>query len=199
MQKKTAAQESVEDLKKQLTQLQEKVERYENPQPEVPTFEIKELYSWQAPERLFIPRNRKWYTYLFLLLLIIILVLLFLQQFIIIAPIAALGFVTYILASVPPHQIKHKLTNEGLTTENKSYLWSELYDFWLVRRGEIVMIHIDTNLNYPRRLILMLGEGDIEQIKKIMLQYIPFREVPKESYMDKAANFLSEKFHKIAS
>ena len=61
------------------------------------------------------------------------------------------------------------------------------------------MIHIDTYLNYPRRLILLVGDGDLEKIKQAMLQYIPFREIPKESFMDKAANFLSEKFHKIAS
>lgn len=203
MPKKTAKIDSVEQLKKQLSDLQSKVEQFENvqttTQPDPPTFEVKELYSWKAPERIFIPRNRKWYTYLFLLLLLIILILLFLKQFIIIAPIAALGFVTYVLASVPPHEVTHKLTNEGINTENKSYLWTELYDFWLTKKGEQMMIHIDTYLNYPRRLILLVGEGDVEKIKHTMLQYIPFREIPKESFMDKAANFLSEKFHKIAS
>src|SRR3990172_3888676 len=138
MPKKTAKKESIEELKKQLTDLQSKVAEYETVSTPVqqPAFEVKEFYSWVAPERIFIPRNRKWYTYLFLMLLIIILVLLFLKQFIIIAPIAALGFVTYVLASVPPHQVTHKLTNEGITTDNKSYLWTELYDFWLVKKGD---------------------------------------------------------------
>jgi hypothetical protein len=203
MPKKSAKSESIEDLKKQLSELQAKVSEYQTAPTaaveQAPTFEVKELYSWQAPERIFIPRNRKWYTYLFLLLLIIILILLFLKQFIIIAPIAALGFVTYVLASVPPHQVHHKITNEGVNTDGKSYLWTELYDFWLTRKGDQAMIHIDTYLNYPRRLILLVGEGEIDKIKEAMLQYIPFREIPKESLMDKAANFMSEKFHKIAS
>lgn len=203
MTKKTAKKDSVEDLKKQLKQLQTKVEQYEDaPKKETsepPTFEVKELYVWKAPERIFIPRNRKWYTYLFLLLLIIILVLLFLKQFIIIAAVAALGFVVYVLASVPPHFVTHKLTNQGVTTDNKSYLWTELYDFWIVKKSDQPMIHIDTYFNYPRRLILLVGEGELEKIKEVMLQYIPFREVPKENFMDKIANFFSEKFHKIAS
>lgn len=203
MPKKAAKKESVEDLKKQLAQLQSKVEHYEaSQQPiqeEQPAFEIKEHYTWKAPERIFIARNRKWYTYLFLLLLLIILILLFIKQFILIAAIAALGFVTYVMASVPPHQVVHKLTNEGVNTDNRSYLWTELYDFWVTKKGDQKMIHIDTYLNYPRRLILLVGEGDLEKIKEVMLQYIPFREIPKESFMDKAADFLSEKFHKIAS
>ncbi len=201
MPKQTAKKESIEELKKQLNNLQGKVAEYETVSvpAQQPTFEVKELYFWKAPERIFIPRNRKWYTYLFLMLLIMILVLLFLKQFIIIAPIAALGFVTYVLASVPPHNVTHKLTNEGINSENKSYLWTELYDFWLTKKGDQGMIHIDTYLNYPRRLILLVGEGDVEKIKQTMLQFIPFRELPKESFMDKAANFLSEKFHKIAS
>lgn len=202
MPKKPAEKESIDQLKKQLTELQSKVQEYGTVQPQPPaqpTFEVRDLYSWKAPERIFIPRNRKWYTYLFLLLLLIILVLLFLKQFIIIAPIAALGFVTYVLASVPPHSVQHKITNEGVNTDNRSYLWTELYDFWFTTKGDQKMIHIDTYLNYPRRLILLVGEGDIEKIKETMLQFIPFREIPKESFMDKAADFLSEKFHKIAS
>ncbi len=209
MPKKPAAKESISELKKQLQQLQGKVAEYEVSVAEAAapavqavqaaTFAVKTLYSWKAPERIFIRRNRKWYSYLFLLLLIIILVLLFLKQFIIIAPIAALGFVAYVMASVPPHHITHKLTNEGVTTENKSYLWTELYDFWLVTKGGQKMIELDTYLNYPRRLVLLVGEGELEKIKEVMLQYIPFREIPRETFMDKAANFLSERFHKIAS
>src|SRR3990172_5392142 len=137
MPKQTAKKESIEELKKQLNDLQGKVAEYETTSaPAQPAFEVKEFYSWMAAERIFIPRNRKWYTYLFLMLLIMILVLVFLKQFIIIAPIAALGFVTYVLASVPPHNVTHKLTNEGINTENKSYLWTELYDFWLTKKGD---------------------------------------------------------------
>ncbi|HSX58498.1 MAG TPA: hypothetical protein VLE47_04500 [Candidatus Saccharimonadales bacterium] len=195
--------QSIEELKKQLTQLQEQVAQQQQPtasqtQP-AQTFEVRTLYAWKAPERIFIPRNRKWFTYLFLLLLIIILILLFLKQFIIIAPIAALGFVAYVMASVPPHDVEHKLTTEGVLTGGRSYLWAELFDYWFVKKDDHETIQLETYLNYPRRLSLLVGDGEKETIKQTMAQFIPFREIPKETFMDKAADYLSEKFHKIAS
>lgn len=201
-----AKQESVSQLKKQLKELQGKILSLEEKQTEIPTqhpqsevFRIETLYNWSSPERLFIPRNRKWFIYLFLTVLLIIVVLLFVQQFIIIAPVAAIGFVSYILATVPPHEINHKLTTEGINSGGHSYLWQEMSDFWITRKGDEKLIHIDTYLAYPKRVIILVGNADLEQIKQIMIQFIPFREIPKENFLDKTLNYLTEKFHKFAS
>lgn len=206
--------ETVSELKKQLTNLQEKISSIEEKQNSVSEqdrhnvhssenkqehFKVETLYKWTSPERLYIPRNRKWFVYLFLLVLLIIIVLLFIQEFIIIAPIAAIGFIAYVLATVPPHDIEHLLTTEGINSSGHSYLWQEMYDFWIVKKGNEKIIHIDTNLNYPRRIIILVGQGDLEQIKQIMVQFIPFREIPKENFLDKILDYLSEKFHKFAS
>ena len=188
--------ESIEELKQQLANLQDKISTYENsPHP----VEVKELYSWKSPERLFIPRNKKWFTYVIALVLLLSLILLFLQQFIIIAPVLAIAFVSYILASVPPEEMKHALTTQGLNSGGHSYLWQELGDFWFTTKHGETLIHIDTYLNFPRRLIILLGKAEKEKIKEIMVQYIPFREIPKTSVMDRWADWLSAKFHKIAS
>ncbi|HEY4694468.1 MAG TPA: hypothetical protein VIH52_00710 [Candidatus Nanoarchaeia archaeon] len=192
-----AKRESIEDLKKQLSNLQEKIADYEFPQPRL--VEVKELYSWKSAERLFIPRNRKWFTYVIVLVLVLTLILLFLRQFIIIAPILAIAFVAYVLASVPPEPAEHKLTTQGLNSGGHSYLWEELADFWFIEKYGETLIHIDTYLHFPRRLILILGKGDKEKIKEAMLQYLPFREIPKTTWVDRLADFLSNNFHKIAS
>ncbi len=202
---KPQSKESIESLKKQLEVLQERIAdytktdnplNYESPAPRV--IEVKELYSWKAPERLFIPRNRKWYTYVILLVLILTLVLLFLQQFIIIAPILAIAFVSYVLASVQPEEIEHRLTTQGINSGNHSYLWDELGDFWFAREHTETVLHITTFLNFPRRLIFLIGAGDKEKIKDILVQYLPFREIPKTTWLDRAANWLASKFQKIA-
>ncbi len=200
--------DSTEELKKQLKDLQDKIVSLEEnkktqvddqDQTKSEIFRVETLYSWSSPERLYIPRNRKWFIYLFILILIIILVLLFMEQFIIIAPVAAIGFVAYILATVPPRDIEHKLTTEGLNSDGHSYLWQEMWDFWVTKKGDEKFLHIDTYLNYPRRITILTGKADLELIKQIIAQYIPFREIPKENFLDKAFNFLSEKFHKLAS
>lgn len=201
--------EPVAELKNQLKELQNKISTLEEshrkqaeenqPEPKAEGFRVEALYTWTSPERLFIPRNRKWFIYLFLIILLIIVVLLFVQQYIIIAPVAAIGFVSYVLATVPPHNIEHKLTTEGINSGGHSYLWQEMSDFWITKKGEERLIHIETYLAYPKRLILLVGEGDLEKIKQIAVQYIPFREVPKENMLDKTLNYLTERFHKFAS
>lgn len=204
-----AKKESTSELKKQLKELQTKIATIEasQSQPDVPEqrlnhnqdFRIETFYDWSSPERIFIPRNRKWFTYLFLIILLIVVVLLFVQQFIIIAPVAAIGFVSYILATVPPHQIEHKLTTEGINSGGHSYLWQEMSDFWITQKGDEKLINIETYLAYPRRIIMLVGTGDVEEIKQVMIQFIPFREIPKENLLDKFLNNLTERFHKFAS
>lgn len=195
---KTDNKESIDELKAQLRDLQERVSSYEEVETS-PKYEVKELYSWRSPERVFIPRDKKWFTYIILMVLLITIGLLFLKQFIIIAPVAAVAFVAYVLASVPPENIKHRITNQGINTAGHSYLWDELADFWFTKRGTETIIHIDTYLRYPRRLIMLLGDGEAEKIKSVFVEYIPFREIPKESFMDKAADWLARRFHKLAS
>lgn len=201
--------ESVSELKNQLKELQGKISSLEESRDQQETttqheqkdnsFKVATIYSWTSPERLFIPRNRKWFTYLFLIVLLIIVVLLFVQQFIIIAPVAAIGFVSYVLATVPPHDIEHKITTEGINSGGHSYLWQEMLDFWVTKKGEEHLIHIDTYLAYPKRIIMLVGKGDLDAIKDVMVQFIPFREIPKENLLDKTLNYFTEKFHKFAS
>ncbi len=192
---KKKEKESVAELKDQLAKLQQKVADYE---PE-PTYQVKDLYSWKSPQRLFVPRNKKWYTYVILLVLVLTLGLLFLRQFLIIAPVLAIAFVAYVLASVPAEEVEHKITTQGINTSGHSYLWAEMVDFWFTHKDKETLLYIDTYLNFPRRLILLLGDGEIEEIKKHMVQYIPFRELPKVSWMDRVADFFTNKFQKIAN
>jgi hypothetical protein len=196
---KKAPKDSIEDLKKELAHLQEKIADYESPAPpHQPVIEVKELYSWKAPERIFVPRNKKWFSYIFLLVLLILLILLFLRQWMVMAPVLAIAFVSYVLASVPPEDIDHKLTTQGLNSNGHSYLWNELGDFWFTKKHGDTILNIDTYLNFPRRLFLLIGKADQEKIKDTMVQYIPYREIPKTTWIDRVADWLSAKFHKVA-
>lgn len=194
--------ESIGELKSQLAALQERLSTYEqNQQPEEQPIEVevKTLYSWQSPQRVFVPRNRKWFVYIILIVLLMSLILLFFRQFITIAPLLAIAFVAYVLSSVPPEDTEHHITTQGVTSGGHSYLWEELADFWFTQKNEQTILHIDTYLNFPRRLIILIGQGNKEEIKGLLARYIPFREIPKMSWMDRLADYLSAKFHKIAS
>lgn len=194
--------ESIEELKGQLSELQERLSSYEQsqqPQEDRIEVEVKTLYSWKSPQRVFVPRNRKWFVYIILIVLLMSLILLFFRQFITIAPLLAIAFVAYVFSSIPPEDTEHHITTQGITSSEHSYLWDELSDFWFTKRNEQTILHIDTYLNFPRRLIILIGGGDKEEIKGLLAHYIPFREIPKMSWMDRVADYLSAKFHKIAS
>src|SRR3989344_6792177 len=191
--------DSIAELKEQLAQMQERLVSYEQTQvpEEYPEVEVKTLYSWKSPQRMFVQRKRRWFIYIILIVLLISLVLLFFRQFITIAPLLAIAFVAYVFSSVPPEDTEHHITTQGLTSSNHSYLWEELADFWFTERNDQTILHIDTWLNFPRRLIVLIGDGNKEDIKGFLARYIPFREIPKTSWMDRTSDYLSAKFHKI--
>jgi len=187
-------QKNLDNLKSQLTQLQEKIgELEETPEPA----EIVELYSWSSPSRIYRKKSKRWALNLALMVLIILIVLLFLKQFIVMAAVLALAFLAYVVDAVPPEEMEHQITSEGLTTAGKSYLWSELYDFWFLKKGEFSALHVSTLLNYPRRLLLLIRPEEEEEIKNLMARYLPYREHPHVSWIDRASENLSNQFHHL--
>jgi hypothetical protein len=113
------------------------------------------------------------------------------------AAVLALAFLVYVVDAVPPEEMEHGITSEGLTTAGKSFLWSELYDFWFVDKGEFAVLHVSTMLNYPRRLIMLVRTEEKEEIKNLIAKYLPFREHPHYSWIDRVSERLSAQIHHL--
>ena len=197
-------QDSINDLKDQLTSIQSKIaniegEGKEEQQKQPPQREVETLFKWESASHVYIPRGKKWLTYIILTTLLIILVILFFREFFIIAPVLAIAFVAYVLASVPPNKIEHLITTEGLISGKHDYLWQELYDFWFAEKHSHTLLTIDTQLGYPGRIILIIDKNDKEKVKNLLLNYLPFREIPRTNWLDSLGDSLSNIFHKIAS
>ncbi len=185
-------------LKEQLDSLHSKIAELEGQEGEG-EFEVKTLYEWASPAHVFIPRGKKWLMYVVLLTILIILILVFVREFFIIAPVLAIAFLAYVLASVPPDNLNHKITNQGIITGTHNYLWEELYDFWFTEKHGSTVLNIDTLVNFPARLIMIIDPKEKEKVKSALLRYLPYREVPKTSWMDSLGETLSKLFHKMAS
>ncbi len=191
-------QSQLDDLKKQLTTIQSKIEGIEGEEKE-DEFEVKTLHQWTSASHVFIPRGKKWLTYIALITSLIILVILFAQQFLIIAPVLAVAFLAYVLASVPPDGIEHRITTQGLITGKHNYLWEELYDFWFIEKQGHIILNFDTLVRFPGRLMLIIDSKEKDKIKNILVRFLPFREVPEKTWIDSLGDSLSNFFHKIAS
>jgi len=186
---------SLTDLKEDVKNLQSEIHRMEGAKQK----NVKALFRWQSFSRPYTKRSAKWFVYTFLLVAFLIIILLFVREFFIIAPVLALAFVAYILSTVPPEIVENEITTQGINSANHSYIWEELDDFWIVQKRGFTLLQIDTFLQWPRRLLLLINEQDQEKIKEILARYIPYRELPKTTLIDSAADILSKGFHKLTS
>jgi multisubunit Na+/H+ antiporter MnhG subunit len=188
---------AVAQLKSELATLQEKIRHLEGKEASKEKKAVKTLFRWQSFSRPYTKRTAKWIVYTFLLVATIILILLFVHEFFIIAPVLALAFVAYILASVPPEIIENAVTTQGINTADRSYIWEELDDFWFTERRGFTILHVDTFTSWPGRLLLLINPTDKEKIRELLVRYIPYRELPKTSWLDHLADSLSAAFHKV--
>lgn len=158
----------------------------------------KVILEWESPARVFVKKDDKYTRTILLTLLAIGLVLIFFQQFLLYAVFLALAFVSFVLRTVPPENVDHKITEYGLTSANHSYLWKELKDFWFTNRGGFLILNINTALRFPPRLFMLVGP-DNENVSKDLLvatlsPHLSFRELPPDNAVDKLLDNFSQKF-----
>ena len=157
------------------------------PEPE------KTLLSWKAPSRLYKKRDREFFTTTGVIVALLSVILLFAKEFLLIGVILSLAFVAYSLASVPPSEVEHVITNKGIRTGGKLHSWDVLGRFWLETKWKQEVLLVENYVGFPARLMLLLSSGiDKKQLtKKLSARLI--KEKPKPSSVDKAAKWLQEK------
>jgi len=154
--------------------------------------ELKSLLKWQAPMRPFKKRDREYYTTIAAIVFLLAVILLFLKEWLLIAVMVALMFVAYVLATVPPEKVEHEITTRGVVTGEKTYRWEDLRSFWFSRKWKEVILHVETKLGFPGRLMMLLGEVEEKKIKEILQKQMEY-EVPEETFMDRSAKWLQKK------
>lgn len=152
----------------------------------------KTLYSWQAPARLFKRRSREFYTTVGALALLLSIILMFAKEFLLIGVILALGFVSYVLASVPPDEVTHTLTNKGIRTGDKLYPWETLGRYWWLEKWHQSYVNVEAPGRLPSSIILLEGDGAKEEISRVIKTYL-IMEKPRPTWFDNAAKWLQEK------
>ena len=85
-------------------------------------------------------------------------------------------FLFYVLSTVPPENIKNKLTNRGVYFGEARYEWMVLRRFWFKKSLSSQLLAIETNLRFPRQIMLVINSEDQEKIKEIVVKRIPMLE-----------------------
>jgi hypothetical protein len=171
----------------------EKPEKSEETRKEL--HDVTTFIEWEAPGRPFIERSREYFYNGFLILAVLeILVYLVFKSIIFMLTIFSLCFLWFALSIVPPHKFYYKITSEGIRIEDYFYLWDELYDFYFIKHHSQEVLCVTTKDFFPGELKVTLGDIPPEQIKSILLPYLPYREYVKPTFMEKSGNWLSENF-----
>lgn len=152
------------------------------------------LLSWRSLSRPFKKASKEAYATLIVIALLLSVILFFFSQYALILVVWAVVFLGLVLVTVPPHDIDHKITSQGIVIGEHAYLWEELYDFYFKKHfGEDILI-VRGRTVLPFLLSLTLGPVLKEQAKETLVKYLPFREVVELSFTDKAGDWLVRTF-----
>jgi hypothetical protein len=159
-----------------------------------PVTAVKTLLTWKAPGRPFRKRGKEYFLNILVITFAIQVILFLFSQYLLMVLVVALVFLTFALASVPPHDFHYKITTQGLTIENHFYYWTELYDFYFKSAEGTDVLHITTKAYLPGELTLTLGDLHAEHVKTILLPYLPYREIVQPTFVERAGEWLSRTF-----
>jgi hypothetical protein len=152
----------------------------------------EEVYAeWSSPSRLFKKRDREYFVNIAAIVFLLSVILVFAREFVLIATVLSIVFLIYVLSTVPPEDIKHRVTSLGIESAGHFYRWEELADFWFEEQwGQIVMV---IRPYMSSRLLVLLGTESKVRIRDFVAKHIPFREEPDRTWIDNAARWMSEK------
>ena len=156
--------------------------------------EVKTLLSWTSAGRPFRKRGKQYYLTSLLIMLLVEVILFLFSQYLLMLVVVSLVFVAFALVTVPPRNFHYRISTEGITIEDHFFLWQELYDFYFRKIEGIDVLHIRTHSFIPGELTLTFGDIDKEHVKRILLPYLPYREVIKPTFMERSGDWFSKNF-----
>ncbi len=157
-------------------------------------FDIRTLLSWSAPGRPFRKKGRQFFLSVLLLLFFFEVILFLFAQYELMVVLLALAFLSIALSIVPPHDFHYKITTEGIKVEDYFYIWDELYDFYFKRIDGMDVLILRTQALIPGELKISMGDITREHIRKVLVQFLPYREYVAPTFMEKSADWLSTNF-----
>lgn len=147
--------------------------------------------SWTSPSRLFKKRDREFFVNILAIVFLLSVILVFVREFVLIATVLSIVFLIYVLSTVPPEDVKHRITNLGVESAGHFYRWEECADFWFEEQwGQQMMV---LRFFMTPRITILLGGQNKEKIREYVAKFIPFREEPDRSWVDNAARWITEK------
>ena len=141
-------------------------------------------FEWVAPERAYQKKDKDFWVTVISILVLVSVILFFVKEFFLIISLISALFLYYVLSTVPPQDIKYKITNRGIYFGENRYEWDLFIRFWFKTSLSNEMIHFETILRFPRQISLVINKEDKERIKELVVKKLPLIE-ESPNFVDK--------------
>lgn len=178
-----------------INEAQQRQENDPNAEPYFPDYQrpVQEelVYQWQAPSRPFKKHKRQYFTTIATIVLLLCLILFFAGQFLPIAVVIAVAFLSYIMATIPPQTITNSITTFGIRNEEDLYYWDEMGRFWFDKKHDEDVLYVEVD-RFPFRLSLLIGQEPKETLTEILSEIL-INQRPPLTETERFAQWLQKK------
>ena len=181
--KKEAKKKEKQKRREQI--VKEEVRLEDDPTPKRKIVQNIKLFEWKAPDRYQFKFNNKWFLIVVVFALLLSLFLAILRNYFLMAAIMSVLFLLYVAGTTKPVKVKHKITARGIDTGGKLYEWYMLKNFFFAKRGEEILLIVETKLNMPAALILLVSEEDKDPVFVLLQEKLIYRDIREWRWFDK--------------
>jgi hypothetical protein len=126
-------------------------------------------------------------------LVLVCLILFFVKEWFLIAAFLGLVFLYYVLTTIEPEEVNYKITNKGVYFPGGEQRvdWDALSLFWISEKWGFKILNLETRLNFPRVVHLVIKNEEEEKVKGIVLKYLSETEI-KKNFVDKLSEWVTK-------
>lgn len=143
------------------------------------------LFEWDAPIRVKFAFEMRAYLTIVAASLLFIVYLAILGHYGLMFTIIALLFLIYVAGATEPLVVTNRITARGIESLDKLYEWFLLDNFWFSEKNNQLLLIVETKLNLPPRMILLLEEKDRPAIFMLLQDKLLYKDIRKMSRMQK--------------
>lgn len=143
------------------------------------------LISWKAPMRIFRKRAKEDYIRIIFIALCAITFFFIVRQYMLILVTVALVFLTFVMWSVPPELVEHKVTTRGIYSIDRMYEFNILNKYWFSYVSGVYLLNIETELRLPARLILLIGDKqNVDEVHAVLRDWLSYKIISKQNFIE---------------
>lgn len=143
------------------------------------------LISWKAPMRIYRKRAKEDFVRIIFIALCAITFFFIVRQYMLILVTGALVFLTFVMWSVPPELVEHKVTTRGIYSIDRMYEFNILNKYWFSYVSGVYLLNIETELRLPARLILLIGDKqNVDEVHAILRDWLSYKIISKQNIVE---------------